>query len=520
MPIWEIDPEALKALPPAEKKRALAELKKFQKLVEANPLWRYEPHPKQAEYHLANQYIAAFIGGNRSGKTTAGVVDDIIQAVDRAALPPWLAPYKRWEGEFYCRIVVPDLVSTLEGVLLPTIRSWVPKEQLYRGSWDRAYDGRRRRLTFANGSWFDFLTHTMELDQFAGAALHRVHFDEEPPGNKGRMIFNESIMRTIDYGGEVRFSMTPLFGLSWTYHELTTRGVPRNDDEVKTVTVDMDDNPHLDPVTKKRALAGLSESERMSRKSGLFVHFAGKIFPQFDRDVHVIPYEPIPGLEHSDKHPEAPGFEPEPSVPIYVGIDPGIDHPTAIVWAWVDTQDRMVVFKTIKVSDSTVGQIATMIATINEEYGIHPHFYVIDPSAKNRNQVTGRNLQMEFADHGLVPMLGQNDRRAGINRMRERLETDRLLVMADCEDLVEEFEEYRWKKANNTDEASQGREEPIKVNDDLLDALRYIVMARPHSATEDPPEEHIPPMARAFRQQLARLSKRPRASRELGAIFQ
>lgn len=504
---FELDQEALKALPPAERKRALADLKKFQNLVEANPLWRYEPHPKQAEYHLANQFIAAFIGGNRSGKTTAGVVDDIIQAVDVESLPPWLQPYKRWQGEFYCRIVVPDLVSTLEGVLLPTIRSWVPKEQLYRGSWDRAYDGRRRRLTFKNGSWFDFLTHTMELDQFAGAALHRVHFDEEPPGNKGRQIFNESIMRTIDYGGEVRFSMTPLFGLSWTYHELTTRGVPRDDDEVKTVTVDMDDNPHLDEKTKKRVLKGLSESERMSRKSGLFVHFAGKVFPQFDRDAHIVPYEPVPVDDQGNT-----------TVPIYVGIDPGIDHPTAVVWAWVDARDRMVVFKTVKVSDATVGQICSMIAAINEEHNIHPHFYVVDPSAKNRNQVTGRSLQMEFADHGLVPMLGQNDRRAGINRMRERLESDRLVVQADCEDLVQEFEEYRWKKPNNTDEATAGREEPIKLNDDLLDALRYVVMARPHAADDQEPEDHIPPMARAFRQSLARLSNRRRGT-EHGAIF-
>ena len=138
---WEIDPEALKALSPAEKKRALADLKKFKALVETNPLWSYNPHPKQHDYHCADTFIAAFIGGNRSGKTTAGVVDDIIQAVDREALPPWLAQYKRWEGEFYCRIVVPDLVSTLEGVLLPTIRSWVPKDQLKSGSWDRAYDG-------------------------------------------------------------------------------------------------------------------------------------------------------------------------------------------------------------------------------------------------------------------------------------------------------------------------------------------------------------------------------------------
>jgi hypothetical protein len=108
--------------------------------------------------------------------------------------------------------------------------------------------------------------------------------------------------------------MTPLLGLSWTYHELTKSGTPKNDEEVHTITVDMDDNPHLDARTKARYLKGLSAEERAARKSGRFVHFAGLIFPEFSPEVHVLP-------EHNP---------PEGST-IVVGIDPGLRHMAAVV---------------------------------------------------------------------------------------------------------------------------------------------------------------------------------------------
>ena len=52
-------------------------------LVQRNPLLKYNPHPKQHEYHCADTRLKGFFGGNQSGKTTAGLVDDIITALVR-----------------------------------------------------------------------------------------------------------------------------------------------------------------------------------------------------------------------------------------------------------------------------------------------------------------------------------------------------------------------------------------------------------------------------------------------------
>lgn len=491
---FQIDLAALKNLPRAERDEVMRKLEQFQKLLERNPLWGYDPHPKQIEYHTATQPIVAFLGGNRAGKTTAGIAHDIIQAVDREALPPWLEPYKRHE-EFYCRIVTPDLVATLEGVVLPKIRELVPREQLWKGSWEKAWDQRRRRLIFENGNWFDFLTHEMDLDRFSGAALHQVHFDEEPPGQKGRLIWQESLMRVIDYGGTTRITMTPLLGLSWSYHELTNKGVPRQDDEVYAVTVDMDDNPHLNQAAKERVLSGLSAEERAARKSGRFVHFAGLIYPEFDPGRHVIPA--------LDVLPD--------DVEVFVGIDPGIRHMAGVVFCYLDAQDRLVVFDELPVQGETVAQVCARIHGRNERWGVRPRWYVIDPAARNKHHQTGRSDQMEYADHGIVAVPGQNARGAGFNRVKERLEAGRLLVTADCEVLVEQFREYRWKTSKAGE--SDPREEPVKHNDHLLDALRYVVMSRPVTPTDSDRE---PVMFREFRE---RMRWRRDRTAPLGAIF-
>lgn len=50
--------------------------------------------------------------------------------------------------------------------------------------------------------------------------------------------------------------------------------------------------------------------------------------------------------------------------------------------------------------------------------------------------------------------------------------------MARCDTLRGEFKRYRWKKDTGRSE-SEPREQPVKKKDHALDALRYVVMAKP-----------------------------------------
>ena len=472
-----VNREQIERLPEEQREAARNLLQEYEQALRLNPLIGYVPHPKQREFHSSHKRMKAFLGGNRSGKTTAGILDDLIQAVDRDVLPDELQPYKRWEPPFYCRVVNPGF-TMMEGVIFQKLREWCPKTQLLGGGFERGYDKQLRKLYFKNGSWLEFLTYAQDLDVFGGAALHRVHYDEEPP----RDIRTECRYRLIDYGGDELFTMTPLHGMSWMFDEIYEPWTQGRLDKATVVLVDMDDNPHLDQEAKVEALAGLSREEREARKSGRFVHFAGLIYDEFRRggpESHVIPQAEIPE-----------------NARVFVGIDPGMRHMAAVVWAYLDYDDTLVVFHELGMKGSRISEVAEAIHRTNTMYGIKPEWYVIDPAARNIMHQTGRSDQSEFVDDGIVTILGQNAVTAGINRVKERLETRRLLIMANCPMLIGQFRKYRWSSPGRGED--EPKEKPVKTDDHLLDALRYLVMSRPQPPEARRSEEPVEPLQRAF----------------------
>lgn len=502
-----IDRAAIERLPRERREEARELLAVYEEQVRANPLLAYTPHEKQVVFHRSWDPLKAFLGGNRSGKTTAGIADDLIQAVDRECLPEHLRAFKKWEPPFYCRIICPDFTEQMEGVIFVKLREWAPKEQLVGGSFEKAYDKQRRRLRFRNGSVFSFMTYEQDVDKFGGAALHRVHYDEEPP----KAIRKECEMRLVDYGGDELFTMTPLQGMSWMYDDIWEPFQKGRLEDGTIVLVDMDDNPHLDERTKQRVLKGLSAEERQARKSGRFVHFAGMIYSDFSRNRHV-----VPGIA------ELP-----PGVKVLVGIDPGMRHMAAVLWVYLTADDRMVAFDELALQGHTVAQVAQAVHLRNQRWGrevdgrivpLRAAWYVIDPAARNVVHQTGRSDQMEFADHGVVTILGQNSVTAGINRVRERLESQRLIVTADCPVLIEQFRKYRWRKPSRTE--SDPKEEPVKADDHMLDALRYVVMSRPVAPDEEDGDgERLSPLEVAMRRKMRGRRRRSIPQTPMGGIF-
>jgi phage terminase large subunit-like protein len=513
---FELDLDALNSLPEGERLKELHRLAPLQRLLETNPLWSWVPHEGEKQWKLENDLdldgsesrgqvefleaetkTAALVAGNRYGKSDAGAGWALTQTLpidDRWLLPPWLHRFKRWglDGEpVYGRIVGPDLGQWLEKVMLPKLRRMIPREALFKGDFDKAYKAQTRKLLFADGSWWDFLTHEMDVDAFAGADLHFVWFDEEPPGEKGKLQFEESWARVTDYDGHVRWTLTPLLGLGFVYYELTNRnGNPRDDEDCKVVTGDMEHNPHLSEKGKQSFLARFRKDplKLAARKSGRWVHFAGQIYSEWSDHKHVVPDREIP-RRPAPANPESD----LPAVPIYEAIDPGInkDHQVALIWAWVDENDLLEVFHAIKRPDWTVEDAAGYIQMFRGEHMFTPRWTVIDPAAQNRYHGTGRSLQWEYQRHGIWTLPGQNNRQAGFNAVKERLRPmapegtpelpPKLVVQASCEELIDEFHTYRWKSPKGTGENAP-KLEPIKRNDDLLDALRYLVMSMPQKA--------------------------------------
>jgi len=508
-----INPEAFEKLSPKERRQAEEELQALELAFRRNPLLGYEPHGKQVTFHSApHPRTRAFFGGNRSGKTTAVMVDTLIQCLGDEWVPEHLRPFRRWEPPVKVRVVTPDLTSTLDGVVHEKIREWCPSEALKGGSFDRAFDKVQRVLRFKNGSWIQFNSSEQDREKLGGVALHRVVYDEEPR----QEVRNECFTRLIDYDGEELFALTPFSGMAWLYDEIYEpwEAGELDPDEVRVVVVDMDDNPHLSSAGKEAALSKYSGPEREARKSGRFVSFSGLIYPQFSSELVVPAWERVP-----------------PGVEVFRAIDPGYRHMCGVVYCALDEDDVLTVFDEIALRGATVKEVCREIERRDARWGevkddgtrmpLRPNWTVIDPAARNRNNQTGRSDQQEFVDNGVPTVPGQNAVGAGINRVKERLDARRLAVTANCHELIREFKRYRWVKDEGRAE-HEAKEAPVKKDDHLLDALRYAVMQRPLAPETLKQRAHEPFEKRALRASLRRLRNIGRhPSSEFGpGIFQ
>lgn len=452
---------------PVEKQRALApKIAQLQRILAENPLELFEPYPKQEQYLASKDPLKAFFGGNGAGKSIIGTVDDTIQVIDRDAVPSHLRQYKRWDPPVFIRVGAPKS-GVLESTTLEKFREVMPKSQLLGGSFDKAYSKVTKTLLLKNGSKIFFGTYDQDRDAWAGVELRRTRFDEEPEGEHGRGLYVESIARNRKYApdAQICFTMTPLFGLSWTFDEVYER---RNEPGVHVTVASMRDNPHIPAEETIRQLQGLSEAERRAVIDGEFVHFHGAVLDVRER--HVVPAVSPAQIRGQQ---------------VYVGIDPGIRR-GGVVWVAFDRDNHMLVFDELYPGSETVPDIAGQIKRKNKAWGLvgeNEPLYVIDPSARNRSLVNAENVEGAFAQEGIYTMHGQTDRRTGVLQLRARLEADPpgLLVTENCVNWL--FEAKRWLVAKDevTEEQSPNAKGATFATigpDHIMDPTRYIAMER------------------------------------------
>jgi hypothetical protein len=440
---------------------------------EENPMLGYFPHGRQLLFHQAIARniplsTTAFFGGNRSGKTHCSIADDLIQLLDREYLPPHLLPYKKFEPPVHIWIAVPQH-KKIEEVAIKKLRELAPRSAFVGGGLDKAYSKQDGLIKFANGSTIGFKTFDQDVDAYSGAEIHRIHWDEEPEGDHGRAIRGEARMRLISTRGDEVISMTPLFGYSWVYEDVASKA--QDDERITVIRADIEDNPHLDPEAVDAALSGYTDEELQARKSGEFIHFRGLVYAEFNDRAHVLMGEPpikhVKGLD------------------TIVGIDPGI-RTTAVVWCGFDNDNAMMVYDELYLHDRDAipENAAKLIQQKNRAWGVDPDWYVIDPSSRNRNLVTGQNVQTAYQLAGIPIQPGQAEPEAGCFEIKRRLQHDppMMTVSPACQKWLWERGIYRM------DDRADGKFAVVKEHDHLMDATRYVAMSRPIGPSAGPPE--------------------------------
>jgi phage terminase large subunit-like protein len=378
-------------------------------------------------------------------------------------------------------VVSVDFLNGVEKIVRPEISRWLPTSELLGGSWETAYDKELRTLTLENGSTIEFMSYDQDLDKFAGTSRHWVWFDEEPPKD----IHTECLLRLVDTGGDWWITMTPVDGMTWVYDDIYERANPSNADydaNLLVVEVDTTQNPHINAGEIDTLLAGLDANEKKARLHGQFVMRAGLIYPTFNESIHVV--NPILPMELN------------PNQWMHFNMmDHGFSNPTAWLWSAIDREGRMIVYEEYYKQREIVKVHAQNVLAINSRLQIAPTYSVGDPSIRNTDPITGTSVQLEYIEHGIPIILGNNDFKAGTEAVRRRLGGNGspvgLYITRNCTNLIWEMKRYRfalWANKKMDREKNQ-KEEAHKKDDHACDALRYGVASRPQVEDFSFPEE-------------------------------
>lgn len=419
----------------------------------------YVPHGKQIQFHSASEKGRLYIGGNRSGKTVGGVVEDIW----------WLRgqhPYRRMIAQppIRGRIVTVSYIEGIQKIIIPEITKWIPPSDLINGSWEDSYSKAERTLTLTNGSSVELMSYDQKLEKFAGTSRHFVHFDEEPPKD----IFGECKLRLLDTGGSWWMTMTPVEGMTWVYDDLYEPGlVPGSN--IAVIIIDTEENPYVTKAEIEFALEGLGDAERKARKEGKFVQLGGLAFPEFG-EAHII--DP---LDEDKLRVILPWTQ-------YASLDHGLNNPTAWLYHAVAPSGSVVTFDEIYDNNKLVNDFAALLHTRNaEKFRRPPDVYVGDPAIKQRNGQTGDSIQTAYARAGIPIALGNNDVAIGIDKMSRYLRTGKWVITSNCQNLIREMMRLRWKiyETAKMRQANNARPELHKKDDHAPDSARYFFSMMP-----------------------------------------
>lgn len=231
----------------------------------------------------------------------------------------------------------------------------------------------------------------------------------------------------------------------------------------------MKDNPNLPAeyvADMERAFSGVFY-DRMIK--GEWTNAEGAVYPMWDPDKHVIPWDSLPAMQ------EIMG----------IGMDYGTTNATTALMLGVTAEERPRLIlmdewgydskdeknNGVRLTDAELSR--RFRGWLGEQHhpqpdGLRPRFLMLDPAAASfRTQ-----LHQDLRGTGLAPWPADNDVLKGIATIANLLDGDepRMVVTDRCEGWQSEVTEYRWdEKATE-----EGDDEVVKEDDHYLDGGRYI----------------------------------------------
>ena len=274
-----------------------------------------------------------------------------------------------------------------------------------------------------------------------------IWLDEEP---RKWDIWNELFARTRVKWSSMLITMTPLAWRTPIYEFFFENSSSELDKIRKIYKVSSRDNPYTD----HSLFTWYSNEEYIRRVEGTFAPPSWLVYTEFRRSIQVVPH-----------------FNPEDmgDVDYYIGIDFWTSHPTWVVFIAVDRDSNIYIFDEIYKSNTYLDDIAKSIREKSSRFVVKDIIW--DSAWKRERFELGRILGRRItpADKFSKWENDMSNRKASILLVNNLLFNNKLFISENCVNLIKEFEMHFYKENWKKDW------EVEKVNDDLLDAMRYVI---------------------------------------------
>jgi len=428
------------------------------------------PLPKQAEFMQAildpngPKYVL-YCGGVGSGKTLIGCITMLTMAI--------MHP-----GDYLvCRQFLPELKITT----LKTFLEICPKELI---SEYRVADG-IIRVKATGGKVSNIIFRQLEEpDKLRSLNLSGFYIDESSQVSEAAFMLLQGRLRGP--GLRKGFLTTNPNGHDWQYQWFVKQDMFNSEKaklSYRLIRAPSTENIHLPDGYVESMLQSWSP-ERIKREiEGSFDSFEGMVYHEFRRDVHVIQPFQIPS-----------------DWTRVIGIDHGYRNPSAWIWGAVDYDDNLYIYREFYEREWLIEEICkgnkkkNLPGVLQLCRGEKITQARIDPSVRAVRGATGHSdwdIYLDNLPKDFPLMMANNDKASGIDRVKSYLKINpntnkpRLFIFNTCVNLLDEISKYRYKELSHSQAGKTNeKEEPLKVDDHAMDALRYLVMSRP--APPDP----------------------------------
>ena len=182
----------------------------------------------------------------------------------------------------------------------------------------------------------------------------------------------------------------------------------------------------------------------------------------------------------------------------YFGLDFAVRGYTACLPIWIPQSGKIHVLDAYKVEGKTAEQHSEAIKVMLKKHADFDKWIgFADPAGFAKNQQKGEliwSIADEYYESGFNLTPANNKVEAGINYVRQQFEKENIVINEWARPLVEELRQYVWKEQKEG--AKENNEDPEsvrKLNDHLVDCLRYVLYSKP-TAPEEPEVHHNPLM--------------------------